>query len=114
MLAIYKSILTLDIVLFSSLLLFYYIEKDEINYLIGYRTKRSMRNLENWKFSQHYFSKNWLISIPIILLTQLPILFDKRLDIVLLLSLLSFIIYTCYLIYVTEKKLKVLDKDNKL
>ena len=29
----------------------------EINYVYGYRTKRSMRNEETWKFANQYFGK---------------------------------------------------------
>ena len=41
----------------------------EINYVYGYRTKRSMRNEETWKFANQYFGKVWhrcgLISVPL-------------------------------------------------
>ena len=70
-----------------------------------------MKNKQNWKFSQNFFFKKWLYSIPIMLATQLPILFDKSLTILLDISFANFIIYIIYLIYVTEKKLKKLDKE---
>ena len=41
----------------------------EINYVYGYRTKRSMMNEETWKFANQYFGKAWylcgLISVPL-------------------------------------------------
>ena len=41
----------------------------EINYVYGYRTKRSMRNEETWKFANQYFGKLWylcgLLSVPL-------------------------------------------------
>ena len=41
----------------------------EINHFIGYRTTRSMKNNETWKFAHSYFSKMWykwgLIMLPI-------------------------------------------------
>lgn len=41
----------------------------EINYLYGYRTKRSMMNEETWRFANQYFGKVWylcgLISVPL-------------------------------------------------
>ena len=41
----------------------------EINYVFRYRTKRSMRNEETWKFANRYFGKLWyhcgLISVPL-------------------------------------------------
>ena len=41
----------------------------EINYVYGYRTKRSMMNEETWRFANQYFGKVWylcgLISVPL-------------------------------------------------
>ena len=41
----------------------------EINYVYGYRTKRSMRNEETWKFANQYLGKLWyrygLLSVPL-------------------------------------------------
>ena len=41
----------------------------EINYVYGYRTKRSMMNEETWRFANQYFGKAWylcgLISAPL-------------------------------------------------
>ena len=41
----------------------------EINYVYGYRTKRSMMNEETWRFANQYFGKAWylcgLISVPL-------------------------------------------------
>ena len=31
----------------------------EINYVYGYRTKRSMMNEETWRFANQYFGKAW-------------------------------------------------------
>jgi uncharacterized membrane protein len=108
---IYKSIFTLDITIFASLLLFFFIKKDTINPILGYRTKRAMKNQRNWNFAQNYFSKNWLYSIPLMLISQIPILFDKTLNKIIPISLVTFVIYTVYLIYVTEKKLKEIDSE---
>ena len=33
----------------------------DINYVFGYRTKRSMMNLETWKFAHGYIGKLWFI-----------------------------------------------------
>jgi uncharacterized membrane protein len=108
---VYKSILTLDITIFASLILFFFIKKDTINPILGYRTKRAMKNQRNWNFAQNYFSKNWLYSIPLMLISQIPILFDKTLNKIIPISLVTFVIYTVYLIYVTEKKLKEIDSE---
>ena len=41
----------------------------EINYVYGYRTKRSIMNEETWRFANQYFGKVWylcgLISVPL-------------------------------------------------
>jgi len=108
-----KTIIILDITLFASILIFYFINKDEINPILGYRTKRSMKNLENWKFAQNYFSKNWLFSIPIMITTQVPILLDNSLTFLIDLSFYNFVIYSVCLIIITEIKLKKFDLQNK-
>ena len=33
----------------------------EINYIYGYRTKRSMMNEETWRFANQYFEKAWYL-----------------------------------------------------
>ena len=42
---------------------------EEINYLYGYRTKRSMKNDDTWRFANKYMGKLWtvmgLILIPV-------------------------------------------------
>lgn len=113
MLPIFKTILIIDITIFSSLILFYIIKPDEINPILGYRTKRAMKNQKNWKFAQSFFSKNWLYTIPIMIITQIPILIDNSLDIVVPFSFVNFILFSVYLIFVTEKKLKKLDQDEQ-
>lgn len=107
--SIYKTTLIVDIAIFSAIILFYYIKSDEINPIFGYRTKQSMKNQKNWKFAQTFFFKNWLYSIPIMLASQLPLLFDSSLTYLLDISFANFIVYLLYLVYITEKKLKKLD-----
>ena len=50
----------------------------EINYVYGYRTKRSMMNEETWRFANQYFGKVWyfcgLILAP---LSVIAIVFGK-------------------------------------
>ena len=52
----------------------------EINYVYGYRTKRSMRNGETWKFANEYFGKVWyrcgLLSAPLSVIA-IAIVFGK-------------------------------------
>ena len=45
----------------------------QINSLLGYRTKRSMKNMDTWKFAHEYCGRLWfrlglLLLIPLILL----------------------------------------------
>ena len=48
----------------------------EINYIFGYRTNMSMKNMETWDFAHKYIGKLWfflgLILVPI---TVIPMLF---------------------------------------
>ena len=49
---------------------------EEINSIIGYRTKRSMKNLDTWKFAHEYCGRlwwiiGWIILLPSILV-QIP------------------------------------------
>ena len=52
----------------------------EINYVYGYRTKRSMMNEETWRFANQYFGKAWylcgLILAPLSVIT-IAIVFGK-------------------------------------
>ena len=52
----------------------------EINYIYGYRTKRSMMNEETWRFANQYFGKVWylcgLISAPLSVIA-IAIVFGK-------------------------------------
>ena len=52
----------------------------EINYVYGYRTKRSMMNEETWRFANQYFGKVWylcgLISAPLSVIA-IAIVFGK-------------------------------------
>ena len=45
----------------------------QINSLTGYRTSRSMKNMDTWKFAHNYFGRlwwklGWIIMIPSVLL----------------------------------------------
>ena len=52
----------------------------KINYVFGYRTKRSMRNEETWKFANQYLGKVWylcgLLSAPLSVIAM-AIVFEK-------------------------------------
>ncbi|MDE7363692.1 MAG: SdpI family protein [Ruminococcus sp.] len=42
----------------------------DINGLIGYRTKRSRKNMDTWKFAHEYFGKLWLKTGIILLIVS--------------------------------------------
>ena len=46
------------------------------------------------------------------LITQIPIIFDATLDLIIPISLFNFVLYTIYLVYITENKLKRLDEES--
>lgn len=54
----------------------------EINSIIGYRTKRSMKNMETWKFAHEYCGKLWWKTGFILLflsgLVQLPFIHSSE------------------------------------
>ena len=66
----------------------------EINYVFGYRTKRSMRNEETWKFANQYLGKVWylcgLLSAPLSVIAM-AIVFEKGTE---TMSTVGFIITT--------------------
>ena len=41
-----------------------------INYVFGYRTRRSMKNEETWRFAHQYIGKIWIIMGPILLVAS--------------------------------------------
>lgn len=57
----------------------------KINYFVGYRTTRSMKNDETWEFAHKKFSKIWykwgLIMLPLSILTVLFVI-SKNEDII--------------------------------
>ena len=50
----------------------------KINYVFGYRTRRSMKNPETWAFAHHYFGRIWyisgLVSLPLSIAAMLLVL----------------------------------------
>ena len=51
--------------------LLYVFRPKQINGLIGYRTKKSMKNQENWNFSQKYATKWAFIGFSFVLIAQI-------------------------------------------
>lgn len=107
----FKELLLFDFVLSFVVLLMYFLPKKNINFLIGYRTLNAMKSKKNWMFSQHFFFKNWLYVIPLVILFQIIMIYfigtenKKKIE---RYSVILFFIYTIFLIYSTERKLKKL------
>lgn len=54
----------------------------KINHIYGYRTKRSMRNIDTWQFAHDYCGRlwwklGWIILIPTILI-QIPFFYSNE------------------------------------
>jgi len=104
------------------ILLCLYPPKD-INILIGYRTKRSMKSIENWTFSQKYFAKKWVIVPLIVVATQIAFFISANVDlsidtgsgedppIVAIISIVEFAIGTLFCAIDTERQLKKNETD---
>ena len=83
-----------------------------INGLLGYRTARSMKNMETWKFAHEYCGIIWrkvgLIALIISVLVHLPFYHSNE-DVIGILSLVVVLIQTIVLIipiYLTEMALE--------
>lgn len=99
----------MDFLLFGIIILFYFYKPKSWNSIIGYRTRRSMKSEDNWKFAQEYFPKKWMIVIPVILICQTPVLLNLNSNdiiFIMIISLINFIILTANAIYFTEKALE--------
>lgn len=53
-------------------------EPTTINYIFGYRTKRSMKNEKTWAFAHHTLGKLWYRLGLLLLLTVVPLFFFIR------------------------------------
>ncbi|MCC2590090.1 SdpI family protein [Chryseobacterium sp. MFBS3-17] len=80
--------------------------------MIGYRTKRSMKNQRNWEYAQKNFFQKWLLVIPVMLFTQIPVFFGYDSERILELSFFEFLIISVYAIIDTERNLKKMDSNH--
>lgn len=101
------ALLVLNLVITLVVILFYFIKPKNINPIVGYRTKLSMKNQANWDLSQNYFFKNWILILPIIYITQvLMIIGETHYKFMGYIVFSEFLVGTLALIIATEKKLK--------
>lgn len=103
----YSDIIFCDIIISCITLTMYFLPKKKINYVIGYRTSRSMKNQKNWDFAQRFYFRNWPVSIPLVLLFQgLAVYLTKfENDTIENLSIALFLLYSIALAACTEQKL---------
>lgn len=84
----------------------------KINGVIGYRTRRSMKNEETWRFAHNCIGRLWeklgAVTIPLTVIVQAFFLNSSENTLVLLSGLLLSIqgVFVCVSIVMTEKALK--------
>lgn len=79
----------------------------KINSLYGYRTKKSMSSIENWRFSQRFSARAMILGGGIMLLFCLAGLFINSNEILSLITALFFLTaITIGIFYKTENALK--------
>lgn len=105
----YSTILFLDLALGLICLLFFLFRVKKINYWIGYRTSHSIKNQENWDFSQKFYFDRWPLIIPLIVIIQVFLIYLTPLSIRFIenVSVFIFLIYSLLLVIITERKLKI-------
>jgi len=74
------AVLVFDLLIVAIPALLYLYPPKDINVLVGYRTKRSMKSIENWTFSQKYFAKKWVIVPLIVVATQITFFISANVD----------------------------------
>jgi uncharacterized membrane protein len=105
------AIIVLNVIITLVLVLFFFVRPKSINPIIGYRTKRSMKNESNWNFAQIYFTRNWILLLPIIYFTQILLKIGQvPYSFFGYIILLEFLTGTFAIIFSTERKLKERDK----
>jgi len=91
-------------------LIYYFFPPKKINSLYGYRTPRSMKNLDNWNYANKYSSRGILIVSVITIASQG--FFEIALNdtgVAILAGTSVMILGLFYMIYDTEKQLKKRD-----
>ncbi|MGO1245655.1 MAG: SdpI family protein [Sphingobacterium sp.] len=100
-----------DLIISFVTILLFFMQKKQINSIVGYRTSNSMKNQRNWDFAQKFYFRYWLLAIPLVILFQITLLFIFQIDntgLIETLSMVLFFIYSIILIFITERKLKKL------
>ncbi len=96
------TITLISLILLGISLLYFLKQPKEINYIYGYRTKRSMKSLDNWIYSNRKASIGFLFFSGLNLV--LSLIFA---NITISVFLVLFTIEISFLVYWIEKKLKM-------
>lgn len=88
-------------------LICYLFPPKNINHLYGYRTSKSMRNIEVWAFSQKYaFIKMVQAGFILLAVSFTSLFFEIKANQHLILGISSLLLCTIFIFYFTEKALK--------
>lgn len=83
----------------------------KINSLYGYRTPRSMKNIDNWNFAQKFSAKLMMIGGFVTLSIGIfETIFDMDEEVINLSGLIILILFAVILIIITEIKIKKFEK----
>lgn len=69
------DIILIDLFILAVPLVMYFFPPKNINSFYGYRTNRSTKNIENWRFAQRYFSKQWMLLAPVSIVVQVLLIY---------------------------------------
>lgn len=84
-------------------LIMYYFPPKKINYLYGYRTKNSMKNLERWTFAQRHSAKLMMWCGVVLLITGIVgVILNLDPNIMKIVGLVELIILVIFLFIKTE------------
>ncbi|MDO5105272.1 SdpI family protein [Capnocytophaga sp.] len=113
------AILIFDFLITGIILLLHFFPAKEINYFYGYRTKRSMKNIENWQFAQKHFSNQWIFVPFMVMVTQALLIFVGEIDlkkeppIVPIVSMVEFFLGSYFCALTTERELQKREDNTK-
>lgn len=69
------DIILIDLFILAVPLVMYFFPPKNINAIYGYRTTRSMKNIDNWRFAQKYVAKRWMLLAPVIIVVQVLLIY---------------------------------------
>ncbi|PVH26378.1 SdpI family protein [Sphingobacterium corticibacter] len=106
------DIILIDLFIVAVPLVLYFFPPKNINSFYGYRTTRSTNNIENWRFAQRHFSKQWMFLAPLTIVVQVLLIcftdhdLRSKSSMILPISMAVYFIGSFICILRTEQKLK--------